>query len=353
MIQPIYGCDAHDQTYLFSGEEADEWFDEQVAAIQADGGVGRTLRIGPLDAPEMRVDIDIVAGRAALWWLPDGTYAVKLPPGRPIVVVRHADSGLVTIPPGLARVSVPTARAAVVAYADTGRKPSGLTWTPSEPAGQTRTARALRQGDLLARAEVARRRAVAAIASIDAGLDAVDGSRGGGICSHLCTVSEHLGIVIQTLSRRGRVGTDLVRIAPLLVPPLLGNWAKRPTFPGSVAMVLAATAVSYGVDRYLSYRYDARLAAVPAVEPYTGQYPQGCIGWVKDQIRAGARHIAAALDLTSQLHTVLPVPTSDTPQSPPCGTRLRLIAHHVDVAHRHLSTAGVNVRQLSLYAESL
>ena len=74
----------------------------------------------------LRVDVD--AGRAALRWLPDGSYAVELDPDQPITVLQSPDLGPVTIPAHLARVSIATARRAIMHYVSTRQLPTGVRW---------------------------------------------------------------------------------------------------------------------------------------------------------------------------------------------------------------------------------
>jgi hypothetical protein len=109
--------------------EAGEWFDEQVASIMPHGGCGQVIRYGPADGPEMlRVDVDLDEQRAALRWVPDGSFAVEHDPVGPITVLESPDRGLVAVPAHLARVSVATARRAVVEYVATGQRPTGMEW---------------------------------------------------------------------------------------------------------------------------------------------------------------------------------------------------------------------------------
>lgn len=64
-------------------EDAGRRFDEQVETIMPHGGCGQTLTIGTRDQPDLRVDIDIDADRAAVRWLPDGSYAADREPDTP------------------------------------------------------------------------------------------------------------------------------------------------------------------------------------------------------------------------------------------------------------------------------
>ncbi|SRR6266511_290126 len=109
--------------------DAGKRFDEQAEAIMPHGGSGQAIWFGLSDEPEvLRVDIDIDTGRAALRWLPDGSHAVELQPDQPITVLESADWGPVTVPADLARVSIATARTAVMQYAATEQRPTSVQW---------------------------------------------------------------------------------------------------------------------------------------------------------------------------------------------------------------------------------
>ncbi|MBF9132725.1 hypothetical protein I0C86_27770 [Plantactinospora sp. S1510] len=117
---------------LFDPIEAVEWFDEQTESIMIHGGSGQTLWAGRTGSqPELRIDVDLEVGRAAMRWVPDGTHAVELAAAGPIVVLESPDRGLVTVPAALARVSVATARRAIGEYMATGDRPAGVEWTRS------------------------------------------------------------------------------------------------------------------------------------------------------------------------------------------------------------------------------
>ncbi|MFI7607743.1 Imm1 family immunity protein [Micromonospora sp. NPDC049366] len=109
--------------------QAGESFDEAVHAVLPHGGSGQSLWFGPEGADEdLRVDIDVEAGRAALTWLADDSVGVELAPGPPITVMWSVDEPLVTVPGELARVSAETARRAVIEYVTTGERPTGVRW---------------------------------------------------------------------------------------------------------------------------------------------------------------------------------------------------------------------------------
>lgn len=132
--------DYHGHREELSGPaDAGEWFDEQAWSIMGHGGSGQVILFGPQAGPvELRVDVDVEVGRAALRWIADETYAVELEPEGPITVLESADGGLVTVPAELARVSAATARRAVMEYVATGQRPTSVTWAhrreePSRP----------------------------------------------------------------------------------------------------------------------------------------------------------------------------------------------------------------------------
>ncbi|MFG2058525.1 Imm1 family immunity protein [Micromonospora sp. NPDC048930] len=89
---------------------------------------------GPADQPTLRIDIDIdvEADRAAVRWLPDGSYAVDLDPDAPITVYESPDTGLLDIPADLARVNTATAREVILEYVATGRCPARVSWKHEE-----------------------------------------------------------------------------------------------------------------------------------------------------------------------------------------------------------------------------
>lgn len=125
--------DYHGHAYeLTSAEDAGCRFDEQVETIMPHGGCGQTLTIGTLDQPVLRIDIDVDADRAALRWLPEGSYAADLDPDVPITVYESPDAGLQDIPAGLARVTAAAARTAVVEYVASGQRPANVHWKHEE-----------------------------------------------------------------------------------------------------------------------------------------------------------------------------------------------------------------------------
>lgn len=81
------------------------------------GRSGQSLWLGPQDGDaEVRLDIDVGAGRAALTWLPDGPTGVELPPGKAITDIWSLDQPLVTVPGAVAHVSTAMARSAIIEY---------------------------------------------------------------------------------------------------------------------------------------------------------------------------------------------------------------------------------------------
>ncbi|MFI7553543.1 Imm1 family immunity protein [Micromonospora sediminimaris] len=92
-------------------------------------GCGQTITIGTDDKPVLRIDTDINADRAAVQWLPDGSYATEHEPDTPITVDESPDIGLIDVSPELARVSPATARAALIEYAATRQRPAIIDWS--------------------------------------------------------------------------------------------------------------------------------------------------------------------------------------------------------------------------------
>jgi len=118
---------------LSSADAAGRFIDRQSMRISPHGGRATAFWFAPIGAPDvLRLDIDYDNGRAALRWLPDGSHAVELDPVGPIVVLESSDYDVVTIPAELARVSVETARRAIVEYVTTGQRPAGVEWVTDD-----------------------------------------------------------------------------------------------------------------------------------------------------------------------------------------------------------------------------
>ncbi|MBM7078340.1 Imm1 family immunity protein [Micromonospora humida] len=117
---------------LADAEDAGRRFDEQIETIMPHGGCGQTLTVGTHDQPALRIDIDINADRAAVHWLPDGSYAAEIQPDVPITVYESPDTGLVSVPAVLTRMTPAAVRTAVVEYVATGLRPSGVHWLHKE-----------------------------------------------------------------------------------------------------------------------------------------------------------------------------------------------------------------------------
>jgi hypothetical protein len=132
---------ALDSMEITDPAEAQEALEEAWSRYYPHGGRGIVIRFGDTDAGEkaarLRVDIDINEGRAALHWLPDGTYAIEpdVPAHpRPLVVGDSPYEPAVTVPGGCARVTPGAALRAVVQFAETGHQPAGLIWAPERRA---------------------------------------------------------------------------------------------------------------------------------------------------------------------------------------------------------------------------
>lgn len=115
---------ASEQT-VAGAAQAGELFDLSIQRAAPFGGFGQSLWFGPVGSDdELRVDIDVLADRASVTWLPDGRYAVELPADQPLTVQWSVDAAPVEIPPELVRVSTATARRLVTDYVATGQRPS-------------------------------------------------------------------------------------------------------------------------------------------------------------------------------------------------------------------------------------
>jgi hypothetical protein len=130
---------AAQQEVVADAAAAGELFDEAVERPNADGAYGQSLYYGPVGArglhkerrreeDDLRVDVDVEAGRAAVTWLADGSCAVELPPEGPLTVWCSVDAAPVVVPAEKVRVSVATARRLVQEYVATATKPSGVEW---------------------------------------------------------------------------------------------------------------------------------------------------------------------------------------------------------------------------------
>jgi hypothetical protein len=106
-----------------------DFFDKRSMRIAPHGRRANAYWFAPAGEQDvLRLDLDYDAGRAALRWLPDGTHAIELDVAEPIVVLESSDYDVVTIPAALARVSLDTARRAVIEYVRTGQRPVCVEW---------------------------------------------------------------------------------------------------------------------------------------------------------------------------------------------------------------------------------
>lgn len=135
---------AHPLLYLGLGFLSDTdavaaFVDKQALRIAPHGGRANAYWFAPASSDEdvLRLDLDYDTGRAALRWLPDGSHAVELRVAGPIVVLESSDYDVVTILAELARVSVETARRAVVEYIATGQRPTCVAWESGTPPVRT------------------------------------------------------------------------------------------------------------------------------------------------------------------------------------------------------------------------
>jgi hypothetical protein len=115
---------------LSTADAVEKFFDQQSMLIATHGRRAAAYWFAPTDTDDdmLRVDLDFDTARAALRWLPSNTHGVELEPTEPIVVMESSDCPVVTIPAELARVSVDTAKRAVIEYVTTGGRPTCLSW---------------------------------------------------------------------------------------------------------------------------------------------------------------------------------------------------------------------------------
>jgi hypothetical protein len=122
--------------------QAAELFDRCVNNIVSDEGYGQTVWIGRADSGydassrtlnvkvlDLRVDIDVEVGRAALTWQPDGSVGVEVEPGPPLQIMHSVDAATIVVPGTRARVTADTARRAVLEYVVTDERPTCVAWT--------------------------------------------------------------------------------------------------------------------------------------------------------------------------------------------------------------------------------
>ncbi|GAA3215063.1 Imm1 family immunity protein [Dactylosporangium siamense] len=93
-------------------------------------GAGQMFTVAPEGgSAELRIDIDEEADRAALVWLPDGSYGIELAAADGITVYWFTDARPIEVPAQFARVSTATATNAVREYVATGQRPTCVRWS--------------------------------------------------------------------------------------------------------------------------------------------------------------------------------------------------------------------------------
>lgn len=98
MTYVVTGAHRYTET-ISDANEASTVFDDNVFAIAAFGGAGRSLWFAPSGAEDqLRVDIDFEADRAKVTRLTDNAYGVELEPGEPITVMWFIDADVISIP---------------------------------------------------------------------------------------------------------------------------------------------------------------------------------------------------------------------------------------------------------------
>lgn len=124
-------ADYHGHVEALDGpKNAGAIFADQAEMLMSHGRAGQAIWFGAQgQSAVLRIDVDVDRDRAAVRWLPDGSYAVEVPADTPLIVLESAESALVEIPASLARVTVATARRIVEEYVGSRRKPTSVLWT--------------------------------------------------------------------------------------------------------------------------------------------------------------------------------------------------------------------------------
>lgn len=122
---------ALDEQDVSDPAEAEDVIEQAWSRVYPHGGRGVIVHIGPTpsgqDAAPLRIDIDILEGRAAIYWTPDDSHAIEpdLPSHpRPLTVAGAPDEPTTTVPGIIARVTPGAALLAAAEYIDTGQRPS-------------------------------------------------------------------------------------------------------------------------------------------------------------------------------------------------------------------------------------
>lgn len=124
-------CDVSVEQITTAGE-AQQLLDDFAGMEFYHGRHAFTLFAGRPDAdPQLRLDVDADAGRAAVTWLPGGSSGVQPGVNAPeddLVVCESSDRDPVVVPKGRARVTLRVARQALGEYVSTGHRPGALNW---------------------------------------------------------------------------------------------------------------------------------------------------------------------------------------------------------------------------------
>lgn len=113
-----------------------EILDELALTPNRTGSYGRAYWLAPVTdterprwAPALRVDLDPQTGAGAARWLDGDLTGVESGYEAQVVIVSEAPGEpLVWVPPTIARASYAAARASVLRYVETGRRPGNLRW---------------------------------------------------------------------------------------------------------------------------------------------------------------------------------------------------------------------------------
>lgn len=126
---------ALDQQDVTDPADVEEAIEEAWSRVYPHGGRGICIRLGPTaggeQAAPLRIDIDILEGRAAVRWTPDGSHAVDpgLPPHpRPLTIAGSPYDPPDSVSGELARVTPGAALGVAAEYVTTGERTAELDW---------------------------------------------------------------------------------------------------------------------------------------------------------------------------------------------------------------------------------
>ncbi|GAA3766838.1 hypothetical protein GCM10022225_61490 [Plantactinospora mayteni] len=204
-------------------------------------------------------------------------------------------------------------------------------------------------------AELARRRAEAAWNQL-ATAYSPNHARSQDACEMLRFAAQHLHHVRELLTHPQRARLRV--LAPAAAGVLTASLTGVLDALAPAAAVIVGCAVGSGTvittRQLVEARHEARLAAIPAVPPYTPTvlYPPVSIGRFKDHIRAAERHFQATVELTTRLRAVLPLSPATEPETE-ANRRIYGAGMHAVFAEQWLTDAAPEIHQHLAHAESL